>query len=276
MLKNYNYVLTILLYSFILVLSYLELSNLLKGDIYIYIIVILLLFFIPSFIMSLYSASEEILKSKKKWRIILLITLSIFYLPIYYTMYVSKEEKYLGFLLFIISIPLTFITMKAINTSLYKYFYSAFKSPVSTNEHYIYYSKNKLFTINVDTSFRCNKEDIGDYVISCDRLVDDSFIGIYSYDVTKEDNDEIEEKLDFHLEQTLDYINENNSKYYINNKDDIIEINYGENTIFITQSNYLIDNKKYSLIIIKEMPREYMDYDEYQKMIDSIEFLNYN
>ena len=276
MLKNYNYVLTILLYPFILVLSYLELSNLLKGDIYIYIIVILLLFFIPSFIMSLYSASEEILKSKKKWRIILLITLSIFYLPIYYTMYVSKEEKLLGFLLFIISIPLTFITMKAINTSLYKYFYSAFKSPISTNEHYIYYSKNKLFTINVDTSFRCNKEDIGDYVISCDRLVDDSFIGIYSYDVTKEDNDEIEEKLDFHLEQTLDYINENNSKYYINNKDDIIEINYGENTIFITQSNYIIDNKKYSLIIIKEMPREYMDYDEYQKMIDSIEFLNYN
>ena len=66
MLKNYNYMLTIMLYPFIMVLSYLKLTNILKSNIYTTLIVIMLLIFIPSFIMSLYSASEEILKSKNK------------------------------------------------------------------------------------------------------------------------------------------------------------------------------------------------------------------
>lgn len=276
MLKNYNYVLTILLYPFILVLGYLKLSNLIKGDTYTYIIVILLLFFIPSFIMSLYGACEEILKSKKKWRIILLILLSIFYLPIYYTFYVAKEEKYLGYILFIITIPLTYLTIKACNNRILLYLNDAYKNAVSINEHYVSYSTNKLFSIDIDASFRCKKEDIGDYVMSCDRLLDDSFIGIYSYDVTDEDEEDISDKLDFHLNQTLDYIEENNYEYEVNNNGNIIEINYHDNTILITQNNYMFDNNNYSLIIIKEMPKEYISYDEYQKMIDSIEFLNYN
>ena len=99
MLKNYNYMLTIILYPFVILLSYLKLSNYLKSDLYTYLIIIMLIIFIPSFIMSLYGVSEEILHSKKKWRIIFLIFLSIFYLPIYYTKYVACEEKYLCYLL---------------------------------------------------------------------------------------------------------------------------------------------------------------------------------
>lgn len=276
MLKKYNYVLTILLYPFILVLSYLKLSNLLKGDTYIYLIVILLLFFIPSFIMSLYSASEEILQSKKKWRIIPLILLSIFYLPVYYTKYVAKEEKYLGYILFVITLPLTILTIEACNKKLLMFLNDAFKNTVSINEHYVYYSTDNLFSIDVDASFRCKKEDIGDYVISCDRLSDDSFIGVYSYDVTKENEDEISEKLDFHISQTIDYIEENNYEYVLDSKYGFIIINYNDNTVLITQNNYMFDNCKYSLIVIKEMPKEYISYDEYQKMIDSITFLTYN
>ena len=276
MLKNYNYVLTILLYPFILVLSYLKLSNLLKGDTYTYIIIILLLFFIPSFIMSLYGAAEEILKSKKKWRMVLLILLSIFYLPIYYTMYVAKEEKYLGYILFVMTIPLTFLTIKAGNNRILSYLNEAYKNAVSINEHYVSYSTNKLFSIDIDASFRCKKEDIGDYVIFCDRLIDDSFIGIYSYDVTKESEEDILDKLDFHIDQTIEYIEENKYKYEIKNTNNIMEINYNDNTILITQNNYMFDDNDYSLVIIKEMPKEYISYDEYQKMIDSIKFLNYN
>ena len=276
MLKNYNYVLTILLYPFILVLSYLKLSNLIKGELYTYLIIIVLLFFIPSFIMSLYNASEEILNSKKKWRIILLITLSIFYLPIYYTMYVAKEEKYLGYILFIITIPLSIITIKAMNNRILMFLNEAYKNSVSINEHYVTNSTNNLFSINVDASFRCKKDNIGDYVISCERLADDSFIGVYSYDITDDLEDEIYEKLEFHVNQTLDYIKEHNFVYDINDDTDIIEISYNENIILITQKNYLVGNNKYSLIIIKEMPRYYISYEEYKKMIDSITFLNYN
>ena len=276
MIKNYNYILTILLYPFILVLSYLKLTNLIKGGLYTYLIILVLIVFIPSFIMSLYNACEEILNSKKKWRIVLLILLSIFYLPIYYTMYVSKEEKYLGYILFVFSIPLTIITILAGNNKLLEFLNDAYKNSVVLNENYVTYSTNNLFSIDVDASFRCKKDNIGDYVISCERLEDDSFIGIYSYDISYDDEDEIIEKLDFHVQQTIDYIKEKKYEYEINNSDNIIEISYKDNTILITQSNYIVDENKYSLIIIKEMPKYYISYDEYQKMIDSIEFLNYN
>lgn len=276
MLRNYNYVVTILLYPFILILSYLSFTRVIKDSLYTYLIIVMLFFFIPSFIMSLYHASEEILNSKKKWRMIFLILLSIFYLPIYYTKYVAKEEKYLGYLLFVIAVPLTILTIMAGNKRLLVFFNNIYRNKVVINDNYVLYSSNKLFSINVDKTFRCNSDDIGDYVISCDRLEDDSFIGVYSYDVTLEDEEEIEEKLDFHLGQTLDYIEEKGYTYEINSDSNIVSINYNENAILITQSNYLVGEKKYSLIILKEMPKDYISYEEYQKMIDSVYFLNYN
>lgn len=275
MLKNYNYMLTIMLYPFIMVLSYLKLTNILKSNIYTTLIVIMLLIFIPSFIMSLYSASEEILKSKNKKRIVLLIVLSIFYLPIYYTKYVYKEEKYLGYFLSVISIILTIITFNISCNSLKKYFLNIYEKRYAIKENYIYNSVNKLFSIEIDSSFRCNEKDLGDYVVSCDRLNDDSFIGIYSYDISLEDESEIEEKLEFHINQTIDYIKEKGYEYRISN-DDIVKIEYNNNAVLITQKNYIVEDNKYSLIILKEIPREYINLEEYQKMIDSITFLNYN
>lgn len=276
MLKNYNYMLTILIYPFLLVMCYLKLNNLISGSIYNDLILIMLIIFIPSFIMSLYGASEEILKSKKKWRIVLLVLLSVFYLPIYYTKYVSKEEKYLGYILFIVAVPLTVFVIDSCQKRLSKYFDDAFLGKTSINENYVYKSKNNLFSIKVDSTFRCNNGDIGDYVISCDRLEDDSFIGVYSYDVSLEDEEEIKEKIDFHVKQTIDYIEEKGYTYEMNTHDNTVEILYNDNIVLITQNNYMLDDTKYSLIIMKEMPKEYINYEEYQKMIDSINFLNYN
>ena len=268
--------LTILLYPFLMVMSYLYLTDVIKGDMYKYLIIIMFLVFIPSFIMSLYSCSEEILNSKSKWRIILLIFLSIFYLPIYYTKYVSREEKYLGYLLFIIAIPLTLLNINACNKKLLTYFNNAYKNSIVVKKDYIYYSTDNMFSIKVDESFRCNKSDIGEYVISCDRLEDDSFIGIYNYDVSYDNEDEIKEKLEFHINQTLDYIKEKNYEYILNNDSNIVRIEYNDNIILITQLIYIVDESKYSLIVMKEMPSEFINYDEYQKMIDSIKFLTYN
>ena len=278
MLRNYNYVITIISYPFLLILSYLKFINVIKNSFYTYLIIFMLIIFIPSFIMSLYSATEEILNSDKKWRIFLLILLSIFYLPIYFTTNITKEEKYLGYILFILTIPLTIVTINAINTRLSLLLANLYENHVVINENYVHYSTDYLFTINVDKSYRCNREDIGDYVVSCDRLEDDSFIGIYSYDVSYDTEDEIEEKLDFHIEQTIDYIKDNNYDYELvdSENENIIQIDYNDNSILITQVNYEISNNKYSLIILKELKKDLVNYEEYQKMIDSIYFLNYN
>ena len=278
MLKNYNYMLTIIMYPFVLMLSYLKFINYLKGNLYTYLIVIMLAIFIPSFIMSLYSALDEILYSNKKWRVIPLILLSIFYLPIYYTKYVSKEEKYLGYIVFVITVPLFVLTVNASCVKLSKILARTFKNYVVINEHYVQFASNNLFSLGVDKSFRCNNEDIGDYVISCDRLEDDSFIGIYSYDISYDDEYDVENKLDFHIGQTIDYIEENGYTYELidTGNDNFVEIDYNDNAILITQNNYWAGGIRYSLIILKEVKKELVDYQEYQKMIDSICFLNYN
>ncbi len=276
MLKNYNYILTILLYPFLLLVSYLKLSNYLKGDLYTYLIIFMIIIFIPSFIMSLYSAAEEILSSNKKWRMVFLITLSIFYLPIFYTRYVSKEEKFLGYILFLIAIPLTYLTIVSVNKKLYVEFSDILSDPIVYKNMVIHYSKNNLFTIDIDYSFRCNRGDIGDYVVSCDKLNDDSFIGVYSYDVTFDDEEEIEEKLDFHVNQTIEYIKDNGYTYEITSDDKLTRIEYKDNVILISQNIYVLEDSAYSLIVLKEIPKKYVSYDEYQKMIDSIRFLNYN
>ena len=276
MLKNYNYMLTILLYPFMLVLSYLKLTNIIRGSLYTWLILIMLFVFVSSFIMSIYNAADSILKSDKKWRIFPLILFSIFYLPIYYTKFISKEEKYLGFILVLISIPFTIITYNLCLKKISLFLDDAYKNYIVLNENYVYISANQLFSINVDKTFRCSNDNIGDYVISCDRLADDSFIGIYSYDVSYDDENDLVEKLDFHVKQVISYIEENGYTYDMSNENGIIKIEYDTNGILISQHNYWINDIKYSLIIMKEMPKEYINYEEYQKMIASIQFLNYN
>ena len=44
--------------------------------------------------------------------------------------------------------------------------------------------------------------------------------------------------------------------------------------ILLTQRNYFINNKQYSLIILKESPRYNENADDFLKMIDTIKFLN--
>ena len=267
MLKNYNYVVTILLYPFLLLVSYLFFNGSLNGDFYLYLIIAMIIVFVPSFIMSLYGVVEEILNSKNKWRIILLILFSYFYLPIYYTKYVSKEEKYLGYIIVVLSSVLSFFTFNAFNKKIYSFLTDAYKNNVVINDRFSYTSIDKLFTINVSKDFRCNQNNIGDYVVYCDKLDDDSFIGIYDYNVTDYDDEEISDILDFHLKQTEEYIKEKEYVSEVKKIDDIFVINYNNMVILLSQNNYVTDDGNYSLIVIKEMPKELADIGEFQKMI---------
>ena len=276
MLKNYNYILTIMLYPFMFLLGFLILNGNLQNTLYQYLLLIMIIIFIPSFIMSLYHALDEIIYSKKKWRILLLIIFPFFYLPIYYTIYVSKQEKYLGFILCILSIVTSCFTYRAFNIELNKWLMEAYKDNVVVSDNFTYISKNNLFSINVSQDFRCLNKDIGDYVISCDKIEDDSFIGIYSYDISDYDEKEVSDILDFHINQSLEYIKESGYEALVTKKDDMITIDYHDMVIFLTQNNYIVGNNKYSLIVFKEMPKSLENENDFKKMIETIYFLNYN
>ena len=276
MLKNYNYMLTIITYPFMLLLEFLMLKGYLKSNIYLYLIIIMFIIFIPSFIMCLYHTSEDIFKSKRKWRIILLILFPLFYLPIYYTKYVSKEEKYLGIIICLLSVVLSYFTYQALYKKLGVWLHELYKDSVTLNEKYTYTPSNRLFSIDIASDFRCKNTDIGDYAISCDKIGDDSFIGVYSYDVTTYSEEEIEDILTFHITQSLDYVKDNGYTSEIREDSDIIKIYYHDMVIMITQRNYVIKDKNYSLIIVKEMPNTLEDIKEFRKMIETIKFLNYN
>lgn len=275
MLRNYNYIITIMLYPFIVILSYFLLTNSLVGKFYLYLLIIMLVIFIPSFIMSIYCAAEEILHSKRKWRIIFLVLLSIFYLPIYYTKYVSKQEMYLG-----VSLPIIFIVFSVLSydesiKKVQNLVDSVYLNKVDVKEHFTYTSKNNLIKIDVDKSFRCNN-NTGDYIVSCDREEDDSFIGIYYYDTTDYSEGKIRDIFDFHLEQIVEFIEDEGYDYKTESSDEIIRVYYNDMVVLLSQNNYIVGDGKYTLIILKEAPKELMDEEEYQKMIESVEFLNYN
>ena len=275
MLKNYNYILTIVLYPFILILSYFLLINKLEGSLYLNILLFMLVIFIPSFIMTLYGISEDILNSKKKWRIILLILFSIFYIPIYYTKNITKQEVYIGFIISIVSITFSGLVYHPFLSKTKLFFDSLYLGKVGINEQYTYTSNNNLIRIDVDKTFVCSSNN-GDYVISCDRKEDDSFIGIYYYDITDYSDGKIKDIFDYHLEQIVDVIIENNYEYKTENNDSIVKIYYNDMVVLLSQNNYIVGDGKYCLIIVKEVPKKLMDEKEYQKMIESIVFLNYN
>ena len=275
MLKNFKYIVTIMLYPFILILCYLLLNDYIKGDLFYFVLVGMIVLFIPSFIMALYGVLEDILNSKSKWKIILVILFSIFYIPYYYTKHISKQEVYLGVLLPILSILLSLVTYQLAMQKFSGWVDSIYADRVVISTRYSYISSNSLIRIDVDESFRCSS-NIGDYLISCDRLEDDSFVGIYSYDVSKYDDDDINDILEFHLNQTVDYIEENGYECNVDTDDNIIKIYYNDMAILLTQNNYIINDKNYSLIIMKELPKELLDIKDFQKMIETIEFLNYN
>ena len=92
MLKNFNYILTIMLYPFILILSHLLLNDYITGDLYLYLLLSMIFIFIPSFIMTLYGVLEDILNSKSKWRIIFVMLFSIIYIPYYYTKHIFSQN----------------------------------------------------------------------------------------------------------------------------------------------------------------------------------------
>lgn len=271
--KELCFITNISLLPVILLLAILRLSHFIEGIIYYYIIIGMIIIYLISFILVLFFAVNEILNSNRKSRIILLILFSIFYLPIYYVKYVNSEEKALAYFLSISSLVLLGISYFVFKDTVNNFFVNKYKQNIILKDTYQYISKNKLFTINVDKSFSCTS-DLGEYQISCDRNSDDSFLGIYSYEKEEFSEAELDDIKEFHINDTINVIEENDYEYEKEDINDIIKITYNNMEILLTQRNYFINNKQYSLIILKESPRYNENVNDFFKVIDTIKFLN--
>ena len=272
-LRDNSFIMATMLLPFIFTLSILKLNRVLKGEMYGYLIIVLSMIFIVGFIFSLFFALDEIMNSKNKKRLFLLMLFPLFYLPIYYTKYIYKNEKYLGYIVSSANVFLITMLFLGIRTFVIDYVVAQEKKNFVISDISRYVDRNNEFSIEINNSYVCSHE-LGDYAISCDREEDDSFLGIYSYSKKNYSQGELDDIKSYHLEQIYDYIKESNYEYNIEPVyGGITKINYSEMSILVRDIINYHNDKMYYLIIVKEVKEENLDIFDYEKTIQNIVFL---
>ena len=270
-MKTRSLTITLILFPFILLLAILRMINFLKSNIYDYLIILMCLVFLWYFIVSLFYASSDILNGKKI-NFVFLLLFSIFYLPIYFVKEVYNKEKYLSYILFWLNIILFGIFCVFLRERIIYRIVEMEKEKIVLKTKYNYVDKNNLFTIMVDNQYTCY-DDLGEYSVACENKHDDSFLGIYSYETSGFDDEELANILLFHINQSISYIEDNGYDYEVEELDNIVKIKYNDMVVLQKMENYIIGDSNYSLIIVKEV----YDYDgniqEFQNFIESIIFL---
>ena len=271
-LKENSFILTIGLLPFIFLLSILLLKNFLKGKLYIYLLIIMIIAFWISFIFSMFFALDEIKNSNNKKRIILLMVCPFVYLPVYYTKYIYKNEKNLGYGLSIINVILIGLFFFSTNSFVNNYMIELNHKNFKVRSEYAYVDKNKVFSININNNFTFNN-NLGDYVIACDNKEDDSFLGIYSYQKKSFSKGALDDILDYHVEQTVNYIEEYEYVANIEKENDLTIISYNNMKVLIKQIVYEKNNQSYCLVIVKEVNEDDLDMLDFEKSVENISFL---
>ena len=274
MLKKENvFIITILLLPFILLLMILKFTNVLTDYFYNYIIIISILFYLFMFIESLFFMLDDIINSKKKLRIILVILIPLIYIPIFYLKNISRDDKYLSYIIFFLNIGLITGVYFCFKKSLTNYYIENEAEKIIIKETFDYSSKNNEFTIKINSDYICDNTLDG-YVIACDNNSNDSFIGIYSYKDNNFSQGKLDDIMSFHFEEILRVINENNYESNIEYLDNYVKINYNNMSVLLTQRNYFFTNTGYSLIIIMEASENEENIKDLENVIETIQFLN--
>ena len=246
------------------------------------LIIILSIVFVLSFIISLLYTIEHILNLqygfvRKSIHLILLFIFNMVYIPFYYGIYMVIE-KALGLFMPFVNIGTIVLFFFASNNYILDYFKKLDAKNILVNTNYTYLSKNDLFNIKVTKDYSCNK-DMGEYVISCDKEEDDSFLGIYSYSYKDYSMGQLDDIYYFHLEQTKDYIKEADYEYTEELGDKIVVLKYSDMVVLYKGIDCDIDNDgnyDYRLIIIKEVPEHDDVIKEFDELVNSIEFVGTN
>ena len=271
--KDNIFIITIILFPFILSLLILRFIDFLKDKIYDYIIIILSLIFIFCFIETLFFILDEIIHSNNKKRIAFVVFIPFIYIPIYYFKNFSSTDKYLSIFISLLNVFLITGFYYSFRDALSKYFILSNKDKIVLKDTFKYSDKNNNFTIRINENYRCNN-DIEGYVIACDNIKNDSFIGIYSYEDNNFTQGKLDDILSFHFEEILNVIKENNYDGNIEYLDNYVKISYNDMVVLLTQRNYFFKDSGYSLIIIKES-RDYSDnIKDFENVIETIEFIS--
>ena len=269
-LKEDSFIIAICLFPMTLLLLILRLTNFLKSDMYYYLILIMGFVFLITFIISLFYIVDEVINSKNWQRIFFVLLIPLIYLPIYYVKYVNSEDKYLGYILPIVNLGLIFGLYFSFNSFFRNYYVNKEKDNIVLKKTFKFLDKNEEFTINVDNTYTCNN-NLGDYAIACDRSVDDSFIGIYSYKEKEFSEAKLDVLKEYHFDEIVDIIEENGYETEIEEINEITLIKYSNMEVLFTQKQYYENEKVYSLIIIKECPSYDDNLKDFEKMIKTIE-----
>ena len=271
-LKESSFITAIALLPFIFLLSILKLQGVLKGGLYNFLLVGMIIVFTITFIFSLFFALDEIKNSDDKKRLIFFILFPFIYLPIYYTKHVYQNERYLGYGISLANIMLIVSFYVVVKGFVYDYTAELNHKNIKARENYVYVDKNNLFSINVNNNYTCNK-DLGDYVIACDNKDDDSFLGVYSYKKKSFSKGTLDDIKNYHIEQTVKYIKEYETVDNIEEINDLTVISYSNMKVLIKQVLYNNDNTSYCLVIIKEVNKDNFDIINVEKTIQDIVFL---
>ena len=135
--------------------------------------------------------NNEFTQNKKIINLLLVLILSVFYTPIYYTRYVIKDKKWLGILKTVLYV-LTFSV--AIIGSLISIF-----NDLNTTQTAKYITSDNIVSIELTDNFNCETEDIGGYKLYCSSKFKNQSVGVFNYDFSF-DTPYI---LEFHMNQLL-------------------------------------------------------------------------
>lgn len=274
MIKKENiFIITMILFPFTLALMILRFTNLLKSTLYNYLIIILILIYLIFFIETLFFMLDDILHSNKKSRLIYVFLLPIIYIPIYYFKYISQSEKVLSITIWGLSILLLVGFYFSFRKRLSDYIILKGKDSIILKDIYGYSDKNNEFTINIDSNYRCDK-NLDGYVIACENLMNDSFIGIYSYKDKHFNQGKLDEIMSFHLEDIVNVIKENGYEINVDYLDKYTIINYNDMNVLLAQRNYFFPYNGYSLIFIMEASDNDDNINDLENIIESIQFLS--
>ena len=282
--RDYVFISLISIFPFLLILLsfkfYFQSKFILNNTIFWILISVLGVIFIVSFIICLFYTLDHIIyKQKILWKKIIhfmmLFFFNIIYIPFYYGNYFIKE-KLLGYFVPIINIIVLVFFSFACNSYILKYFEKLDKEKIVLNSNFTYLSNDGLFTIDVLEGYTCDKT-LGDYVVACDNINDDSFLGVYSYNYQDYSLVQLDEVYLFHIEQTINYITDAGYSYEIMEDDDKVIFVYNENMcIIVKKSDYDINYDKvndYRLVIIKEVSYHDNMIDDFNNLINSIRFV---
>lgn len=280
--RDYSFITFISLFPFILLLLSLKFSFsdkfLIGGTIFWILIIILTFIFVLSFIISLFYTLDHIIYKQDKFKVIHLILLVIFsliYVPFYYSFFMINEKSIGVFVPLINILLITFFGFSIKNMYL-SYSLNLDKENILIKDDFTYLSKDELFTIETSIDYSCDKT-LGEYVVSCDNKLDDSFIGIYNYDYQDYSMGQLDEIYRFHLNQSKTYIKDAGYEYIESLDEDIDILTYNNDMcVLMKKIDYDINNDNeydYRLIIIKEVLYNENMINDFNNLINSIQFV---